>query len=249
MSVNELPPPSDKKNSNGAAVAGLVLSFLIAPLGLIFSIIGLKKAKQLNGHGFGLALAGIIISAIGVVAIVSTGALIAFIALYANSQRTEIDNKTLQDIENIQIQLAEFKDANNGELPTEDNFETEILSKIDLNMYDDLELETSYDSDGEFESIQTTPIKRPLQVSYYNAYPEEGTPFDFRYPDLLEVHIFKGSECGFEINDRKESVARFFTQGDIYPYESNDILPAASDSYAIVHSLFKSSDKIYCKND
>ena len=50
--------------SNGMAIAGFVLSFLIPLLGLIFSIIGYSKAKMLNNSGKGLALAGIIISSV-----------------------------------------------------------------------------------------------------------------------------------------------------------------------------------------
>ena len=48
--------------SNGMAVAGFVLAFLIGLLGLIFSILGLNKSKELNGKGKGLSIAGIIIS-------------------------------------------------------------------------------------------------------------------------------------------------------------------------------------------
>lgn len=46
------------------AIAGFVLSFLFALLGLIFSIIGYNECKKSGGTigGEGLALAGIIIS-------------------------------------------------------------------------------------------------------------------------------------------------------------------------------------------
>ena len=40
---------------------------LLAPVGLIFSILGLNQAKSSNGAGKGLAIAGIIISAIAIV--------------------------------------------------------------------------------------------------------------------------------------------------------------------------------------
>ncbi len=51
-------------STSGMAVAGFVLSFLCALLGLIFSIIGYNEVKNSNGMktGGGLALAGIIIS-------------------------------------------------------------------------------------------------------------------------------------------------------------------------------------------
>ena len=67
------PPPSE---SNGMAVAGFICSFFMPLLGLIFSTIGINKAKNLAGKGHGWALAGIIISCIGIL-----GQLIFTIAL------------------------------------------------------------------------------------------------------------------------------------------------------------------------
>ena len=56
-------PPVATRTS-GMAIAGFVLSFFCALLGLIFSIIGYNEVKRSNGMvgGGGLALAGIIIS-------------------------------------------------------------------------------------------------------------------------------------------------------------------------------------------
>jgi len=50
--------------TSGMAIAGFVLSFFCALLGLIFSIIGHNECKNSNGtiKGEGLAMAGIIIS-------------------------------------------------------------------------------------------------------------------------------------------------------------------------------------------
>lgn len=52
--------PSQKK-TNGYAIVGFVLSFFVSIAGLIVSIIGLKKSKELE-NGKGLSIAGIIIS-------------------------------------------------------------------------------------------------------------------------------------------------------------------------------------------
>ena len=61
-------PDPEEEESNGMAVAGFVLSFLIPVLGLIFSIIGVNYAKNLPTHkGHGLAVAGIILSCIWLV--------------------------------------------------------------------------------------------------------------------------------------------------------------------------------------
>lgn len=56
------PQPQDTGESNSMAIAGFVCSFFIPLLGLIFSIIGLNKSKNLNGRGRGMAIAGIVIS-------------------------------------------------------------------------------------------------------------------------------------------------------------------------------------------
>src|SRR5690242_10384417 len=61
-------PPMMPRTS-GMAIAGFVLSFFCSLLGLIFSIIGYNECKRSDGQvtGDGLALAGIIISIVGMV--------------------------------------------------------------------------------------------------------------------------------------------------------------------------------------
>lgn len=54
--------PSEKWN--GMAIAGFVCSFLISIVGLVLSIIGYGQTKKTGEKGGGLALAGIIISAV-----------------------------------------------------------------------------------------------------------------------------------------------------------------------------------------
>lgn len=62
-------PVGVQTRTSGMAIAGFVLAFFCSLLGLIFSIIGYNEAKKSNGTvtGEGLALAGIIISIIGMV--------------------------------------------------------------------------------------------------------------------------------------------------------------------------------------
>ena len=55
-------PQSDTANSY--AIAGFVLSFIFPLVGLIVSILGYRKAKEMNGCGKGFAVAGIVISAV-----------------------------------------------------------------------------------------------------------------------------------------------------------------------------------------
>lgn len=56
------PPPAQKTNT--MSILGLVFAFLIAPLGIVFSALGLKQTKERNEGGRGLALTGLILSII-----------------------------------------------------------------------------------------------------------------------------------------------------------------------------------------
>ncbi len=53
----------ERKNTNVIAVLGLIFAFFLPFLGLILSIVGLVQAKKLE-NGKGLAIGGIIVSAI-----------------------------------------------------------------------------------------------------------------------------------------------------------------------------------------
>ena len=64
--------PVQQKQTNGMAIAGFVVSLVSTLLccgafnviSLVLSIVGLVQAKKINGSGKGLAIAGIIISAL-----------------------------------------------------------------------------------------------------------------------------------------------------------------------------------------
>ncbi len=47
-----------------------VLGWIMWVLGLVFSIIGLSKASKLGGAGRGLAIAGLVISLLGIIVII-----------------------------------------------------------------------------------------------------------------------------------------------------------------------------------
>lgn len=53
--------------TNTVALVGFVLSFFITISGLICSIIGLIKSNEYGGNGKGLAIAGIVISAVSMI--------------------------------------------------------------------------------------------------------------------------------------------------------------------------------------
>lgn len=82
---------SGQTQSNGMAIAGFVLSFFIPLLGLIFSILGLKKSKETN-TGKGLSTAGIIISCITMVITLIIG-IISFSAVSDTIDKAQQQNE------------------------------------------------------------------------------------------------------------------------------------------------------------
>ncbi|MBP5678244.1 MAG: zinc-ribbon domain-containing protein [Bacilli bacterium] len=70
--------PARAQKSNGLALAGFIVSLVSTILccgsfnviSLILSIVGAVKAKDCGGNGKGLAIAGIIISAIGLILLI-----------------------------------------------------------------------------------------------------------------------------------------------------------------------------------
>ena len=79
---------NEPKKTNALCIAGLVCSFLIAPLGLILSIVGVVQVKKNNEDGKALGIAGIIIGALGtlfqIIALVFT--IFAFVS-FANDTK------------------------------------------------------------------------------------------------------------------------------------------------------------------
>ena len=59
--------PDPPQKTNVMAVLGLVFAFLFAPLGVVFSAIGLSQTRRRGEKGRGLALAGLIIAVLAVV--------------------------------------------------------------------------------------------------------------------------------------------------------------------------------------
>ena len=59
------PPPPQPGRTNVLAVLALILAFLIAPIGLILGIVALTQIRKRGESGTGLAVAGVVIGAIG----------------------------------------------------------------------------------------------------------------------------------------------------------------------------------------
>jgi Co/Zn/Cd efflux system component len=59
-------PPASQTTS-GLSIAGLILAFIVAPIGFILSIVALVKIKSSGQKGKGLAIAGVIVSVLGMI--------------------------------------------------------------------------------------------------------------------------------------------------------------------------------------
>jgi hypothetical protein len=65
------------RGTNGFAIASIVCAFLCTPLGLIFGFIARSQIKRTGEGGDGLALAGIIISAVFLVISIAVWSMVA----------------------------------------------------------------------------------------------------------------------------------------------------------------------------
>lgn len=76
---------------NGLAIAGFVLAFVLPLLGLIFSIVGLRRAEEIGGQGRGLAVAGIVIGAVfSILALLWLLALVVLVGPLSSQESPEI---------------------------------------------------------------------------------------------------------------------------------------------------------------
>jgi hypothetical protein len=79
------PGPAPDQGTNGLSIAGLVLAFFLAPIGLILSIIGLIQARRRKQRGTILAVLGIVVS----LAEIAVGVVVAVVLV--NNVSTVID--------------------------------------------------------------------------------------------------------------------------------------------------------------
>lgn len=76
--LNAQPAPQPIVATNWLAVLGLIFAFLMPIAGLVLSILGKSRAREMNGNGETIAKAGLIISIIELAL-----AVLAFILVYA----------------------------------------------------------------------------------------------------------------------------------------------------------------------
>ncbi|MEX5718552.1 DUF4190 domain-containing protein [Geodermatophilus maliterrae] len=77
------PPPGWpplRRPTNSLAIVALVLAFVFAPAGLVLGVVARRQIRETGEEGDGLALAGIVIGAIGT-ALAVLGIVLALLAL------------------------------------------------------------------------------------------------------------------------------------------------------------------------
>ena len=107
-------PINPQPQQNNLAIVGFILAFFVSIAGLIVSIFALKKAKQLNGHHRGLAIAGIVISSFSMLVTVLT--IIFVLALIPDAQIANRDTARNSDIIQITSAINGYI-TNNNTLP------------------------------------------------------------------------------------------------------------------------------------
>lgn len=84
----------NEKKTNTLAILGFIFSFLFSLLGLILSILGLKKSKE-TGSGKGLSIAGIVISSVSIaMSILIMLIIVPYYFSYDNDIRSSGDDNT-----------------------------------------------------------------------------------------------------------------------------------------------------------
>ncbi|MHC4112633.1 MAG: DUF4190 domain-containing protein, partial [Planctomycetota bacterium] len=128
--VNSVAQPLPSAKTSGLAIASLVLGIcgiftcgLTAIIGLILGIVGLcaisKRAEQLKGKG--LAITGIVLSAISIV--LTPGILMALLIPALSSARTQAKDVVSMNLaKQICIAMVMYCDENDGRFPPADNW-------------------------------------------------------------------------------------------------------------------------------
>ena len=236
MDPNLTPPPPPDNNQppqekNIMATLGLIFAFMIPLLGLIFSIMGINKAKEMNGDGRSLALAGIWVSIVFMVVMPVLVVVLVLIAAPA-LQRNARDAVRVDDALSLQSQIREATADANGQLPTEGSdgtFANTVLSTWNPVHYswatDNLVTSNTEDSDKD-----------------HLLYVQNGQPSsDTYYPSADSIHIWGGSKCASDFSEK--------LSGGGETYAAGEIEPDTSRTYAFVYYLEDAGGQIVCEDN
>lgn len=119
----------EKKRTNSICIVGFVLSFVSSIAGFVLSIIGLIQAKRVEEGGNGLAIAGIVISALKMIFLVIFILLFPIIIYFINGVVEEIDYYINDDLDNKCSYAYDCKSYDDYSVCKYDN-EYDITEKI-----------------------------------------------------------------------------------------------------------------------
>ena len=162
------------KKSNTMAILGFIFSFLFALLGLIFSIMGLKKSNE-TGTGKGLSIAGIVIASLNML----LGAILVMSGFLAyNNVAEEVTNKTTSNKNNIvNILTDDDTDYTLGDTITFDGLEITLDKE-----YSFVTIENRYSEYNNSDVIKiganiknVSSDKKKLNMFNYSLFGSKGT--------------------------------------------------------------------------
>ncbi len=95
-------PPAPAPGTNTMAVLALVFAFVIAPLGIVFGVIGRRQTRQSGQHGRGLATAGLVLG----IVFTLLGVGIVTLAVAASSSTPSVAQSSVESQISDQIQTS-----------------------------------------------------------------------------------------------------------------------------------------------
>ena len=204
---------------------------LIAPVGLVCSVIGLKKAKALGGKGRGLALTGVIISSVILTLII---ALIVWLIVDESAfekleeparKRNSENTQKVSDIALIRTSIDNYVVNNTGNLPSNKaDLAKALESSSDLNYY------TADIENGLGDTAQTIYITKRT-----GTVPADGDSL----PGDEAMHILLGAKCAASFTDSDDETR--YEAGGL-----NVVQGANRRSYAI---LYGKNSKAICEDN
>lgn len=154
--------------TNGLAIAGLIMAWLVAPIGLILSIIALRQIKSTGQGGRKLAIAGIVLSSI----------ILAIFAVLFSLTIKNVSNAK-KGFSSVNSQSSSADVAKSQAVPVADEYMAAIIAKDGAAAYEletpDAQLKytsglltngfTSYHISGDRTSNSVTAIVNPNGVA------------------------------------------------------------------------------------
>ncbi|MCR5592349.1 MAG: hypothetical protein K6F79_01190 [Saccharofermentans sp.] len=223
----------DNVTYSGLAITGFIISIIsifccgfTAPIGLIFSIIGLIVTLKKSKKGGGLAIAGLIISAILTMFIAAS--LIASASAIERAYKSAGDGDIEEFFEALESELEEMDEGSSGRgsrrnsrsSRDDDDEDDEDIDDSDLSVSSDW---NDYEVSSDFETVT---------ITYTDGIPDDFEFYDADFDDICDV-----LESNLELTDNfgvthsfdRESYRRLVSMVFISPDEYDQMSLSRSD--------------------